>query len=383
MLKVTGLSLLLGSVALVVVLTQFFAAPEVEGPRPSPVKLNASNALFVQGTADFADGALELRLSKTGRGSVSLATGGIPAQFYPFLHLAIEAPPQDLEITIKLGVEGEKTWSYKLESTSLSSMWLATKELEGWTGTVNSIRLLFESATGQVIHIENLSLYPASPSHQLRAIVSDLTSNTPWKRANMNTHTGVAKVASFYPVPLVLTLLLLATLSYGLLLLLFQGRLKFNWTVVALLFLTCWISLDMIWQNRLLHQVTHSYRSFFGKDTPEKLAVGPDSRLFNFISEVKQQLEASTDTRVFVSSSDLYLGMRGAYYLYPYNVFWSLARPEVPPSQYWRSGDYIVLIQPTTTRFHKGKDLMRTPDNRPRNAELLLDNPAGKLVRLK
>ena len=104
MLKVTGLSLLLGFVALVVVLTQFFAAPEAEGPQPSPLKLNASNARFVQGTADFSDGKLELRLSKTGRGAFSLATGGISAQSYPFLHLAIEAPPQDLEITIKLGV---------------------------------------------------------------------------------------------------------------------------------------------------------------------------------------------------------------------------------------------------------------------------------------
>ena len=139
----------------------------------------------------------------------------------------------------------------------------------------------------------------------------------------------------------------------------------------------------MTWQNRLLHQVEYSYRTFSGKDTPEKLALGPDSRLYNFISEVKRHLEESKDTRIFVSTSDIYLGMRGAYYLYPYNAFWSLDPPEIPADEYLRSGDYIVLIRPTKTLFYQSNSQIRAPENKPHSAEKLFSNRVGKLVRLK
>ncbi len=384
MLKVTGLSLLLGTVALIVVLTQFFAPPSTDGPRPSPVTWNAANAKFNEGAATFANGELQLKLSRIGIGVVGLTTGGIEASDYPFLHLALEDLPQNLSVAISLETSEKKKKNryYTLENRSPRSVWLATNELEGWAGTIISFHLVVRGRANQIIRIRDLSLYPASPSRQLQAIFSDLTSSAPWKRADMNTHTGVAKVSSFYPVPLVVTLLLLSTLGYGLLLVLFRARLTFNWTVVALIFLACWISLDLVWQNRLLHQVAHTYRTFAGKDTQEKLAAGPDRKLFHFISEVKKRLE-SPDARVFVSSSDLYQGMRGAYYLFPFNAYWSLELPELPAEKYLRKGDYIVLIRPSRARFSPGNEMLKAPENRPHRAESLFTNSFGTLVRLK
>ena len=344
MLKVTGLSLLLGAVALVAVLTLFFAPPTDDGPRPSPITLNATNVRFTDSVGTFANGELGVDLNQS-YGTVSLVTGGIDTKDYPFLHFAIEDPPQPLTVSIFLEKNGKKKKSrlyklknsYTLEDRSPESVWFAMNEFEGWTGTVTAVELVFVSRSGQTIRIKDFSLFPTSPSRQLRAIASDLTSTALWKRADMNTHTGVDKVSSFYPVPLVVTLLLLSTLCYGLLLILFRGRIKFNWTVVALIFLTCWISLDLVWQNRLLHQVAQTKRTFAGKDTPEKLAVGPDHKLYNFISEAKQHLEPD-DARVFVSSSDIYRGMRGAYYLLPLNTYWSLELPELPSEKYLREG---------------------------------------------
>jgi len=389
MLKVTGLSLLLGAVALVAVLTVFFAPPTTDGPRPQPITLNATNALFTHSVGTFANGELGLDLNQS-YGTLSLVTGGVDARDYPFLHLAIEDPPQPLQVSISLEINGKKKrrrtymleGSFTLEDRSPESVWFAMNEFEGWTGTVTAVELVFVSRSGETIRIKDLSLYPASPSRQLRAIVSDLTSTALWQRSDMNTHTGVDKVSSFYPVPLVVALLLLSTFCYGLLLLLFRGSIKFNWTVVALIFLACWISLDLVWQNRLLHQVAHSYRTFAGKDTPEKLAVGPDHRLFNFISEAKQRLEPA-DARVFVSSSDIYLGMRAAYYLFPFNTYWSLELPELPAKKFLRKGDYILLISPTRIRFSKKISILKTPLDSPQEAELIFSAATGKLVRLK
>jgi hypothetical protein len=384
MLKVTGLSLLLGSVALVVVLTQFFAPPATDGAHPLPVLLNPTNARIQQSEGKFVDGELQLKLNSLGLGVVTLATEDIAARDYPFLHLALEDPPHNMGIGISLKTSAKKKMGrlQSLEKRSPGSVWLAMNELEGWTGTVDSVQLTIVGQSGETVRIKDLSLYPVSLSRQLRAIYSDFTGYAPWRRADMNSHTGVAKVSSFYPVPLVVTLLLLSTLGYGLLLILFRAWLKFNWTVVALIFLACWIGLDLVWQNRLLQQVAHTYRTFSGKDTQEKLAVGPDSKLFNFISEAKQHIEPA-DARVFVSSTDIYKGMRGAYYLYPFNVYWSLELPEIPTDTYFRKGDYVVLIRPTTTRFYRSNDKLRTPYNRPLAAELIFSSHLGTLVRLK
>jgi hypothetical protein len=382
MLRVTGLSLLFGAVGLVVVLTQFFAAPAPAGSPPSSITLNPDNTHFTASSGSFADGELQLTLVKSGLGVVTLETGGIETSEYPFLHIALEEPPRDLKIRISLDIDGTYTRPYLLESKSPRSMWLALNELQGWTGSANAIRLVFIGHKDQSVRIGDFSLHPASPSRQLQAIVSDFANNAPWKRANMNTHTGVTKVASFYPVPLIVTLLLFSLLGYVLLITLFRGKFKFDWNVVALIFLACWISLDLIWQNRLLYQVGNSYQMFAGKNTQAKLAVGPDSRLFQFISKVKEHLEPA-DARVFMSSSDLYRGMRGAYYLYPFNVYWSLEPPEVPLNKDMRKGDYVVLLKPTATRFYQRVEILKAPENRPQSAEKIYSDSSGILVRLK
>lgn len=381
MLKVSGLSLTFGTVALLVVLTQIFAPPESPGPTPPAVAWNAQNAGYNARVGEFADGVLRLKLV-SGIGMATLETGRIDARSYPFLHLAIADPPVNLTTSIAIQKEGKMGSPYTLEQPSPTSVWVAMNEFEDWAGTIEAIQFTFYAAGHQSLEIRDISLHPASPARQLHAIVSDLASFAPWKRAQMNTHTGVAKISSFYPVPLVVTLLLLSWLGYGLILLFSRQKRDFDWTVVALIFLFCWIALDLIWQKRLLHQVVHSYHTFAGKTTAEKLAVGPDQNLYNFLAEVKQHIEPA-DARVLVSSSDLYLGMRGAYYLYPFNVYWHLEGPEVPPNRYLRPGDYVVFINPTTSRFNPVSHTMLSRENKREPAELLLSRLAGKLVRLK
>jgi hypothetical protein len=76
------------------------------------------------------------------------------------------------------------------------------------------------------------------------------------------------------------------------------------------------------------------------------------------------------------------MGMRGAYYLYPYNVYWSMHSPEMPPFYFLRSGDYIVLIKPTTTHFNRHRNTLTTSENPPSSAESVFRDRTGELVRL-
>jgi hypothetical protein len=197
----------------------------------------------------------------------------------------------------------------------------------------------------------------------------------------MNSHTGVTQASTFYPVPVIVAYLILSMLGYGLLLLLFRAKLAFNWRVVALIFLACWIILDLSWQNRLLHQLADTYRTFAGKNTQEKLVVGPDAKLYKFIAAAKLLLEPK-NARVFVISDDIYLGQRGAYYLYPFNVYWPDPGSTLPSNIFLHSGDYIVLINRTALSYiHEQKKLM-VPGCCMLDAELVLSGPTGTMVRV-
>jgi len=392
MLRVAGLSLLLGFAALLVVLTQFYPPPAGVAGKP-PILGTASNVRLQGGSKGnvnqgkaSGDGALQLRLRRRGAGTATLDTGDIKAIDYAFLHLALDNPPEDLAITIYMKVIGipRHTLTDTLQLNPDGSLWLATHELDGWAGTIDSVTLNFEGRAGDTIRIRDFALYPATPLRQLQAIYSDLVGNAPWRRADMNTHTGVTKTSSFYPVPLAVSLLLFSVIAYGALILLSRNRLTFSWTVVGLIFLACWVALDLVWQNRLLYQVAHSHRVFAGKTTGQKLAAGPDRALYGFIAAAKKRIEPA-DARVFVATQDIYQGMRGAYYLYPFNTFWTLEPPEIPQDQYLRAGDYVLVIRPALTSVFNGRGEARLKgaQNRPHRAELIYNNRKGSLVRLK
>jgi hypothetical protein len=378
MLKITGLSLLLGAAALIVVLTQFFAPPTSGTPEPPTIVLSEDAASFKKSRGTFSEDGVKLAPDRA-RAIVKLDTGGIEAAHYPFLHIALKNPTRSLKVMISFEADGKRSDDYTLEATSPTSVWLATNEFQGWKGSIEAVELTFIAPGRESVHIADLSLHPASSTRQLRAIVSDLSSFKPWKRAQMNTHTGVAKVASFYPVPLVMTWLLLSLSIYGLIVL-FTRR-AFNWTEVGLIFLACWVSLDLVWQKRLTHQVTHSFQTFSGKTSEEKLAAGPDGKLYRFISTVKQHIE-SPDARVFVASSDLYRGMRGAYYLYPLNPYWKLEGPQIPDGRFMREGDYVLLLAPTRVKLNRAEGI-RLPETGYFPVETLLFSPTGRLVRLE
>ncbi|NQX88845.1 MAG: hypothetical protein HRT77_09280 [Halioglobus sp.] len=376
MLKVTGLSLLLGAAALIVILTQLFAPPTSGKSGIPSVYLTEEPAPLARSNGTSSTDGLEFN-PLLNNAVLKRATGGIEAQDYPFMHIAIDDPPADLTISVSITADGQKSDWYQLEAPHPESVWLSLNEFAGWQGTVEAVELRL--ITGETLRIKDLSLHPAAPSRQLRAIVSDLTSFAPWKRAQMNTHTGVAKVASFYPVPLVMSWLLLSLTIYGLIVL-FTKR-AFSWTDVGMIFLVCWFGLDLIWQKRLTHQVIHSHHTFAGKTTEDKLLAGPDGRLFAFISQVKEHID-SPNARIFVASDDLYRGMRAAYYLYPFNSYWKLGGPQIPDPERMHKGDYVLLLGPTRVLLHRAKGIRR-PETKYFPAKLLFNSASGKLIRLQ
>ena len=384
MIKTTILSLLLGAAALFVVLTQVFPPSNARAQQGPALVWNPTAAEVVAGTATLAGDDLQLELDSAGAGLLYLASNVIDTRHYSFIPLALESSAPDTEVSIVWTVDEDpqNAHVYTLESQAQDSLWLLTDELRDWGGKISGLGLRFSGHAGDTVRISDFSLFPSSPSRQLLAIHSDLTSYAPWNSAAMNTYTGAFNVAAFYPTMLAVAFILLSLLAYAALLRLFKRRLSFDPAVVALVFFRSSIILDMFWQNRLLHQLVDTHRQFVGKSTEEKLAVGPDRELYAFVSTVKPLLQPA-DARVFVASNDNYSGMRTAYYFYPMNVYWSLYGPDLPGRNKLRSGDYIVLIPPSKFRFDPKLNRVVSPQRRYFDVELVSSDAFATMVRVK
>lgn len=383
MLRVAVLSLLLGAVALIAVITQLFPPLNAAQPQAPALVWSADTAVVAVGTPTLAGNALELELDSAGAGLVTLAAGPFDAADFSFVHLALEQSASNMVVTLIWTNAGnpEDSQSYKLESYERRALWLSTEELRGWSGGIGSLSLGFEGSAGDTVLISDFSLLPASATRQLLAITSDLLAYAPWNIAAMNTYTGAFNSASFYPVVLAVGLLVLSLLAYGLLTLLFRARLRFDPAVVVLIFFASWLILDLFWQRRLLLQLVDTHHTFAGKTTEEKLAAGPDAALYNFVTNAKPLVEPA-DARVFVVSSDHYFRMRTAYYFLPLNTWWAHYQPLLPEKESLRKGDYIVLVEPSPLMFDRRLSLF-APRSFGLPAELVFSDQTGTVVRLK
>jgi hypothetical protein len=382
MIKITGWSLLIGAAALIAALTLFYAPTASDSPAP-PITWGTSSGKVIAGTASIVDEMTQLALNPQGTGVVTLAMEPVAARNYPFVHIALEQASSELNVILSWNAPHSKGASrlYRLENKALASQWIATTELRGWSGDIGTLSLVIMGQPGETVLIRDFSLHPASPWRQLQAIYSDFTAYTSWNRAAMNTHTGVINVSSFYPVPLGAALFLLSTLAYGALVVLSRGKLRFRLVNVALIFLANWLILDAVWQNRLWQQLADTYHTYAHVESRQRRSVGPDAPLFRFASQVKSHL--AEDSRVIVASNDRYNGMRVAYYLYPFNVYWSVHDPQVPFDEFLHAGDYIALVKPSAFRFKGGRGILVAPERADLPVELVFSNGNGTLVRLK
>lgn len=375
MLRVTGLSLLLGSAAFVAVLYTIFLPGETHTASPRalvwepPVTEGASNGRRVV-------------LSKHGGAVVTLPQAGFAADHYPYLHLSLQEvrPKSAILLAWRTTSDPEANYSHQFETTSRESLWIATSELPGWEGTIQNVYLFIAGEADAAVTIDAFELHQPSLAAQLRGIYSDLTAYEPWNRSSMNSHTGARNVSAFYPAPLFAGLFL-ACLGAYLVLCLAVPRIQFTWSVPGLVFLSVWVCLDLVWQTRLVQQVADTRATFAGKTDDQKLRIGPDAALYQFVRSASEQIPRS-DARVFVASSDDYTGLRAAYYFYPLNALWRLQTDEIPQPHFLRSGDYLALLNPTTVEldaqgstahFSKGSLVVDT----------LVSEPAGTLVRVR
>jgi hypothetical protein len=78
-----------------------------------------------------------------------------------------------------------------------------------------------------------------------------------------------------------------------------------------------------------------------------------------------------------------YVRDRGAYYLYPYNVYFDPWVDSVPPPSALRAGDFVAVYRRRGMQYDPSQQRLRWDDQAPVNADLLLLDSGAALFRIR
>jgi len=151
--------------------------------------------------------------------------------------------------------------------------------------------------------------------------------------------------------------------------------------VIAAFFVAAWFVLDARWQLNLARQVERTQHQYAGKSWRERHLAAEDGPLFAFIEKVRAKLPAQP-VRVFMVADANYFRDRGAYHLYPYNVFFTPWNDAIAPSSDVHSGDYLVVYLRRGVEYNAAAQSLRWDDYPPVKAELVLVDGGGSLFRI-
>jgi hypothetical protein len=253
----------------------------------------------------------------------------------------------------------------------------------GWLGNIGGLALVLQGDFDEPIVVRGAMAKPMSPRGIAADRLAEWLAFEPWNGASINTLTGGAD-AQELPLPVVLAAIaVLGSLAYAAL-----ARWKpvrfgpMLGTAVAAMFLVTWVAIDVRWQWNLFRQVRSTHAQYGGKSWHERHLAAEDAPVFSFIEKVRAKLPAPP-ARVFMVADAHYFRDRGAYYLFPYNVYFDPWVNSVPPSSVMRPGDFIAVFQRRGMQYDPSQKRLRWDDQPPVDADLLLVDSGSALFRVR
>jgi hypothetical protein len=254
-----------------------------------------------------------------------------------------------------------------------------------WIGKITGVALALRGTLNQPIIIRGAWATPLTTTRLLRDRADEWIAFEPWNGASDEGAIGV-RAAQALPPPALLAIV--AALSAGIYALLARWRPgwigAFRPGIVAAFLIASWFILDARWQANLTRQVERSFDQFAGKSSQERHLAAEDRALFAFIDKLRAKLPPNpTAARIFMAGDTNYVRGRGAYYLYPYNVYFAPEADSIPPAAAMRSGDYLVVVQRRNVQFDPAQQLLRWDGGASVPAELLLSDSGAAAFRIR
>lgn len=246
-----------------------------------------------------------------------------------------------------------------------------------WRGKIAELGLVVTSPITNPVTIDRITLVPANLRPSLYDLVVEWMTFESWSGSSINFLYGGPPRPTLPLLPAVVVLVLTA---FGLYLALAGLRLVvFTPSVLIVFVLSGWLVLDTRWQFNLMEQLSMTFHDCAGKSWEERRKSAEDGDLFSFAQQIKEQLPATPVRILFFSDLD-YLQGRGAYHLYPHNVYKSGALPS--PDKF-RAGDYVALYQKTAVRYDPSSQTLQWGAGQSLPVEILLGGKDYALLRVR
>ncbi len=249
-----------------------------------------------------------------------------------------------------------------------------------WVGRITGVALTVRGPLAMPVRIRGMTAKPGG----LRNVASDRIGEwfmfERWSASSINTLSGGAEAQE---LPLSLLLAVASVIAAGAWAALAWRRRRMESLpiVLAVLFVAAWFALDALWTLNLTRQVAETRAQFGGKDWREQHLAAEDGPLFAFIERVRATLPAPP-ARVFIVADAAYFRGRGAYHLYPYNVFFDPSNNTLPAATSLRPGDFLVVYQRRGLQFNPEEKRLRWDGSPAIAAEALLVEPGAALFRI-
>jgi hypothetical protein len=250
-----------------------------------------------------------------------------------------------------------------------------------WVGRITGLALAIRGPLPQPLMIRGVAAKPTGAIEIMRDRVHEWLAFEGWNGTSINTITGGADVQD---LPLSVLLAVALSIAVGAWYALARrgagvARLPM---AIALLFVIAWVVLDARWAWNLARQVRETAAQYAGKDWKERHLAAEDKALFDFIQQVRAKLP-ETPARVFMVADAHYFRGRGAYHLYPHNVYYDPWVNAIPPPSALRPGDYLVVYQRHGVQYDPAQQRLRWDGREPVSAELLVAAPGAAAFRIR
>jgi hypothetical protein len=251
-----------------------------------------------------------------------------------------------------------------------------------WIGKINGLALIVRGDLSQPLLIRGVEAKPMTAAQVLHDRVREWLAFEPWSGGSINSRNGGAD-AQDLPLPFALAAIVgLALIIYAVLT---RWRPQtfgpFRPLIAGGLFVGAWFLLDVPWQWNLVREARATYVQYAGKPWRERHLAAEDGALFAFIEKARTKLPPPP-VRVFMAADALYFRDRGAYHLYPYNVYFDPYRNTMPDATKLRGGDYLVVFRRKGVQFDPAQKKLRWDGGRPLDAEMLFAEGGGAVFAI-
>ena len=362
-----------------------FAAPGRWLDAPPTLQWRARELAVTRGSGQLAAGGLVISAPDATRTVVISLNTSFRARDYPVVEWDAAGVPDNVEATMLWysDIDASRVFRHSLivEGGRLAPVTLVQDR--GWIGRIGGLALVLQGGFAEPIVVPGAAAKPMSATQVLGDRVREWLAFEPWNGASINGLIGGADVQDL-PLPALLGAVAgIAALAYA-------GLARWKPLVfgpvlgagVAAMFVIAWIAVDARWQWNLLRQASVTHAQYAGKSWQERHLAAEDGPLFAFIEKVRAKLP-DPPARVFMVAAAQSLRNRGAYHLYPYNVYFDPWSDTVPPPSAVRTGDFIVVYQRKGIQFDAAQHRLRWDDQAPIGVELLLVDAGAALFRVR